>query len=73
MTSYKTLCVVSLGSFLAIAAGFVIASEVRAGDVDEVPDGDAVDSDTLARASDAITKPAAMARKDPSETTHKVL
>ncbi|HVI02690.1 MAG TPA: hypothetical protein VM869_28520 [Enhygromyxa sp.] len=51
MTSYKTLCVVSLGSFLAIAAGFVIASEVRAGDVDEVPDGDAVDSDTLARAS----------------------
>ena len=52
MASLKTVCVVSLGSFLALATGFVIASEVRAGDIeDEVPDEGAVDADTLAKAS----------------------
>jgi hypothetical protein len=52
MASLKTVCVVSLGSFLALATGFVIASEVRAGDIqDEVPDEGAVDADALAKAS----------------------
>lgn len=51
MASSRTVCVVSLGSFLALAAGFVIATEVRAGDIDEVPEVGVVDADTLARAS----------------------
>lgn len=51
MTSRKTWCVLSLGSVFAIALGFVVASEVRAGDSqDDVP-ADAVDGDTLAQAS----------------------
>lgn len=50
MASLKTVCVVSLGFFLALATGFVIASEVRAGDgQDEALD--TVDADTLAKAS----------------------
>lgn len=45
------MCAVSLGSVLAIALGFVVASEVRAGDVhDDVPTA-SVDEDVLAQAS----------------------
>lgn len=51
MASLKTLCVVSLGSFLAVAAGFVIASDVRAGDSEQETPNKAVDAETLARAS----------------------
>jgi hypothetical protein len=43
------MCVVSLVSFFALVTGFVIASEVRAGD--EVPEAGLVDADTIARAS----------------------
>jgi hypothetical protein len=50
MASFKTLCAVSLGSVLAVVAGFVIASDVRAGE-DEAGEVGSVDADTLAAAS----------------------
>jgi hypothetical protein len=50
MTSCKTVCAVSLGCVLALGLGFVIASEVRAGD-NEVPAAGSVDDDVLAQAS----------------------
>jgi hypothetical protein len=49
MASFKTLCVVSLGSVLAVSTGFVIASDVRAGE--ELAQAESVDEETLAQAS----------------------
>jgi hypothetical protein len=49
MASFKTLCVVSLGSVLAVSTGFVVASDVRAGE--ELVEAGEVDEDTLAQAS----------------------
>jgi hypothetical protein len=50
MSSRKIVCAVSLGAFLALAVGFIVASEVRAGGVDDLPLAGAVDTDTLERA-----------------------
>ncbi len=52
MSSYKTVCVVSLGSFFALITGFMVASEVRAGGIDDdIHVAATVDQDTLAQAS----------------------
>ncbi len=55
MSSTKTACVVSLGSLLALIAGFMLTSEVRAGGIHDsavdVPIAAAVSQDTIAQAS----------------------
>jgi hypothetical protein len=54
MSAYKTVCILSLGSLLALSLGFVVASEVRAGGIHDlhegVPAAAMVDDDALARA-----------------------
>lgn len=52
MSSRKILCVVSLTSFLGLAAALVIASEVRAGAED--PGGEVVDARTLEQVGDFV-------------------